>query len=120
LQNEIKLLQDERESLLDSNKNCTQELSEVILEDRLKENIIKGLRNDMSHAAESVESAKSSRSQEIAILTQNIEDLQVTLANLQQQYDEGLEKILSQNTQIRELQEKLADYEYISSRNLRG
>jgi peptidoglycan hydrolase CwlO-like protein len=78
------------------------------------------LRNDLDHAAESVESAKSARTQELAILEQNIEDLQESLEKMQEQYDGALEKVLQQSTQIRELQEKIADYEYISSRNLRG
>jgi hypothetical protein len=113
-------LQKEREGLLESFNNCTQALSEVQVEDRLKENVIKGLNNDIEHAEDSIESAKSSRNQEVKILEQNIKDLKSTLEALQEQYDESLGKILDQSTQIRELNEKISDYEYVSQRNLRG
>ena len=120
LQDEMRIMQVEREKLLESFNNCTQQLSEVAVEDRLKENVIKGLSNDIEHAGESIESAKSSRSQELEILEQTITDLKNTLAELQEQYDESLGKVLEQSNQIRELQEQISDMEYVSQRNLRG
>ena len=100
--------------------NCIQRLSEVSVEDRLKENVIKGLSNDIEHAEESIISAKDSRTQELEILQQNIQNLQATISSLQRQYDESLGKILEKNNEIRELQEKVSDLKYISQRNLRG
>lgn len=120
LQGELKVLQAEKEKALESYNNCTQQLSEVVVEDRLKENIIKGLSKDIENAGESVESAKFSRSQEVELLEQAISDLKSTLQTLQSQYDEALEKILTQNNKIRELEEKISDLEYVSQRNLRG
>lgn len=86
----------------------------------MKENVIKGLNNDLEHADNSVESAKQSRSQEVEILQQNINNLKSTLGSLQKQYDEALGKILSQSEKINSLESKIEDYEYISQRNLRG
>lgn len=100
--------------------NCTKELTEKIIENNLKENIIKGLNNDLEHADNSVESAKQSRSQEVEILHQSISNLKNTLASLQKQYDDALGKILSQSTTINDLEAKIEDYQYISQRNLRG
>lgn len=105
---------------MDNYTNCTQLLSEVKAQDRIKENVIKELNNDVYHAQQSVESAKTSRTQEIGVLQQTIHDLSDTLQSLQNQYDQSLEKILTQSTVIRELEEKVSDYEYVASRNLRG
>ena len=86
----------------------------------MKENVIKGLSNDIEHAEESIVSAKDSRTQELELLEQTISDLKSTLACLQEQYDQALGKILEQSNNIRELEEKISDFEYISQRNLRG
>jgi chromosome segregation ATPase len=120
LQGEIENMQDEREKLFKGVDECSKRLSEVEIEDSIKENVVKGLKNDLEYCQSSIDSAKFARTQEIEILKQDGMGLKNSIAELQKQYDENLEKMLKQSNTINELQAKIEDYEYISRRNLRG
>ena len=120
LQDEIKNMQEEREKLLRDVDECSKRLSEVEIEDNIKENVVKGLKNDLEHCQSSIDSAKYARAQEIEILKQDGLGLKNNILEIQKQYDENLDKMLKQSNTINELQAKIEDYEYISRRNLRG
>jgi chromosome segregation ATPase len=120
LQKEIQDLQDDRQKALKNFNDCSKQLAEVEIQEKIKENLMKGLKGDLEHAENSIESAKNARSQEIEILQQSNLSVKNTMAGLQKQYDEALEKILNQGAVINELQAKIEDFEYISKRNLRG
>ena len=120
LQKQIQNIENERNTLIQTLNECQQAAAEIETEDRFKENVIKSLDNSIEDNNNNLESDRESRGKEIQLLIQSNHDAKKTLSVVQQQYNESLEKILDQNSLIRELQEKIVDCEYISQRNLRG
>ena len=113
-------LRTERENLYEILANCTEDLMESKSEIRVKENIIESLNSDIAHSEETVKSAKNSRSQELLMLKESIEELEMALKMLQAQYDDSLRTILEQSSIIGELNDKISSIEYTSQRNIRG
>jgi hypothetical protein len=114
LKNEVNDLQLKQMALLESITNCTKELDFLEMEKRLKDNIIKELELANQEARNSIHSAKDSRGQEISILNQKLADSDKILTTLQSQLEESLLKISKQNTEIRDLTEKLEDYKFLN------
>ena len=119
-QEHIQDIENERNKLLQSLDECLQSADEIKTEDKLKENIIKSLDIGIEDNQNNLESAREARDKEVELIEQSNHDMKDALKAFQEQYDESLDKIAEQNSLIRELQEKVADCEYMSQRNLRG
>ena len=118
LKNEVTKLQQKQLELLESITNCTKNLDMLELDKRKKENSIKELELSIEEARDGIQRAKDSRGQEIVVLQQKLKDADNALAVLQSQLDEALLKISAQNTQIRELSDRLEEVNFLNGNRL--
>lgn len=86
------------------------------MEKRQKENMIKELELLIKEARKGIQSAKEGRAQEILSLEQKVKEAETSLGVLQCQVEESLLKISTQNAEIRELNEKLNEYKFLTDK----
>lgn len=100
--------------ILEAITNCTKQLDGIEMEKRQKENVAKELELSIEEARNGIKAAKEGRAQEIELLQQKLKDDQCVLTTLQNQLDEALLKISAQNSEIRELNEKIAEFQFLT------
>jgi chromosome segregation ATPase len=106
--------------LLEDLTNCSKELDTLEMEKRQKENDVKELEVAIEEIRNSIKSAKETSNQEIEMMKAKLKENQKNLENLQNQLDEALVKVSSQNSEIKTLNEKLSDLHYFKENNLQG
>lgn len=100
--------------LLEGITNCTKQLDTIEMEKRQKENAVKEIELSIEEARNGIKAAKEGRSQEIEILQQKLKEDESVLNTLQNQLDEALLKISTQNSEIRELNEKITEFQFLT------
>lgn len=101
-------------ALLESITECNKGLDALEMEKRQKENLIKELELSIQEARESIQSAKEGRGQEIAILVKSLEESEAVIEVLQGQLEEALLKISAQNAVLRELNDQLEEFKFLT------
>lgn len=114
LKQELTALENKQLEYITSLTNCTRDYDIISLSLKQKENRLKELEVELTEAQSRIDHAKTARAQEIDGLKQKADSAEEAQKSLQAQLDSAFDKIGQFNTEIRTLNEKLADCEYRS------
>ena len=117
-------MQTEQIKVLEMLSDCLKELDQKEMEKRQKENEEKELNLSLEETRQSIRSLKDSKGKEVEAVKAKLNENSVILNNLQNQLDEALLKLSSQNTEIRDLNDRASDLHFLTDNtgksNLRG